>query len=121
MNEVFITGGTGYIGSRLISVLVKKNFRVNTLVRNGSEKKLPNEVNIVIGNALDATTFSDKISPSKIFIHMVGVSHPSPRKKQLFIDIDLKSIQESVRAAREKGIEHFIYISVASSEIMSGA
>jgi len=116
--EIFITGGTGYIGSRLIRELVRKNYKVNALVRNDSGKMLPKEVNVVSGNALDASTFADKISPSKIFIHMVGVAHPSPRKKQQFVEIDLKSIQESVRAARDKGIEHFIYISVAPSEIM---
>lgn len=117
-NEIFITGGTGYIGSRLIRELVKKNYNVTALVRKDSGKVLPKGVNVVIGNALDASTFSDKIIPSKIFIHMVGVAHPSPRKKQQFVDIDLKSIQESVRAARAKGIEHFIYISVAPSQIM---
>lgn len=117
-HEIFITGGTGYIGSRLSSVLVKKNFRVNALVRNGSEKKLPKEVNVVFGNALDASTFADKIRPSKIFIHMIGVAHPNPGKKQQFIDVDLKSIQQSVTAAKDKGIEHFIYISVAPNEIM---
>jgi len=49
---------------------------------------------------------------------MVGVAHPSPRKKQQFFDVDLKSIQESVKAARDKNIPHFIYISVAPSNIM---
>jgi nucleoside-diphosphate-sugar epimerase len=117
-NEIFITGGTGYIGSRLIRELLKKKLRVSALVRSGSEEKLSQEVKIVFGNALDASTFNDKISPSKIFIHMIGVAHPSPAKKQQFIDIDLKSIQESVKAAKDNGIEHFIYISVAPSNIM---
>src|SRR4029078_11369340 len=43
---------------------------------------------------------------------------PSPSKKQQFLDVDLKSIQESISAAKDKGIEHFIYISVAPNEIM---
>lgn len=118
MKEVFITGGTGYIGSRLIRKLVKKNYRVNALARKDSGKVLPKEVNIISGNALDASTFADKIVPSKTFIHMVGVAHPSPRKKDQFVKIDLRSLRESIRAARDKGIEHFIYISVAPSAIM---
>src|SRR4026207_470475 len=113
--EIFITGGTGYIGSRLIAVLVKKNFRVNVLARNSSEKKVPRKANVSLGNARDASTFADKILSSTIFIHMIGVAHPSPRKKQQFIDVDLKSIQKSVIAAKDKGIGHFIYISVAPS------
>jgi len=118
MNSIFITGGTGYIGSRLIRELLKRKFKVNALVRKGSETKLPAGATTVFGNALDASTFTDKISPAQIFIHLIGVAHPNPRKKQQFIDIDLKSIQESVNAARDKNISHFIYISVAPSNIM---
>ena len=49
---------------------------------------------------------------------MVGVAHPSPRKKQQFLDVDLKSIQESLKAAKDNSIEHFIYISVVPTGIM---
>src|SRR4249920_1579497 len=116
--DVFITGGTGYIGTRLIRKLLEKDFRVTALVRTGAEEKLPTGCKVIFGNALDASTFADKISPSQTFIHMVGVAHPSPRKKQQFIDVDSKSIQESVKAAKDKNIQHFIYISVAPSNIM---
>jgi uncharacterized protein YbjT (DUF2867 family) len=39
-NSVFITGGTGYMGSRLIPLLVKRGHQVKALVRSGSETKL---------------------------------------------------------------------------------
>jgi nucleoside-diphosphate-sugar epimerase len=118
MKSIFVTGGTGYIGSRLIRELIKRKFSVNALVRKGSETKLPTGAAAAFGNALDASTFASQISPSQIFIHMIGVAHPSPRKRQQFIDIDLKSIQESVKAAKDQNIEHFIYISVAPTNIM---
>src|SRR4030095_17181344 len=112
-HQIFITGGTGYIGKRLVNKLTGNSTRVRALVRRGSENKLPRGCETVNGNALDPTTFEDKIMPAKTFIHLVGVAHPSPRKKQQFIDIDLASIKASVRAAKGKDIEHFIYISVA--------
>jgi nucleoside-diphosphate-sugar epimerase len=117
--QIFITGGTGYIGSRLINKLLLKNYQVKALVRKGSENKIPPGCEAVIGSALDPTTFENKIVPATTFIHLVGVAHPSPRKKQQFIDIDLASIQRSVKAAKDRGLEHFIYISVAQpNEIM---
>lgn len=113
IKTVFITGGTGYIGRRLIPELLKNNIDVVVLVRKGSESKIPDGCKIVIGNALDGKTFSNEIPAGCSFIHMVGVSHPGPSKKQQFIDIDLASIKASVEAAKGKNISQFIYISVA--------
>ena len=41
VRNVFITGGTGYLGSRLIPRLVARGHAVRALVRPGSEGKLP--------------------------------------------------------------------------------
>ena len=111
--NIFITGGTGYIGSRLVPELVRRGHTVRTLVRAGSEGKLPKGVTAVVGNALDGSTFAEQVAPSDTFIQLVGVAHPSPSKEEEFRSIDLVSVRESVAAARAAGIEHFIYLSVA--------
>lgn len=116
--KVFVTGGTGYIGRRLIERLMQHGFEVLALVRNGSEKKLPTGTTIIFGNALEANTFHNSIPNECTFIHLVGVAHPSPAKKQQFIDIDLASIKASVTAAKNKNIAQFIYLSVAPNNIM---
>ena len=41
MKEIFITGGTGYMGARLIPLLLARGYSVNALIRKGSEKKVP--------------------------------------------------------------------------------
>src|ERR1051325_11436454 len=114
MNKnIFITGGTGYIGSRLIPLLAERGYKVKALVRNGSENKLNGKCEIIIGDALDYKTFVESIAPCEIFIHLVGVSHPGPQKAKLFRLIDLESIKQSVEAAKKAGIKYFIYLSVA--------
>lgn len=112
--SVFITGGTGYIGSHLIPLLLNSGYTVNALFRSGSENKLPAGCNSVAGNVLDSESFKDNIVPSETFIQLVGVSHPGPGKKNFFKEIDLVSVTESVKAAKLSGIKHFIYISVAN-------
>jgi uncharacterized protein YbjT (DUF2867 family) len=50
---VVITGGTGYIGQRLIPKLVDRGFHVRAIVRRGSETKVPSGAQIVIGDVRD--------------------------------------------------------------------
>src|SRR5689334_6473476 len=110
---VFLTGATGYIGSRLIPELLARGHTVRALVRAGSEGKLAKGAIPVIGNALDRATFASQVAPSDTFIQLVGVAHPSPSKAQQFRDVDLVSVRESTMAAIDGGVTHFIYLSVA--------
>lgn len=66
--NIFITGGTGYIGSRLIPLLLQRGHQVRALVREGSETKLSPGCTAVIGRALDKTTFVDRIQPADTFV-----------------------------------------------------
>lgn len=112
-HDVFITGGTGYIGRSLIPELLARGHEVRALARAGSERKLPAGAVPVPGNALDRLTFAEQIAPSDTFIQLVGVPHPSPSKAEQFRAIDLVSVIESAAAAKQAGVKHFIYLSVA--------
>lgn len=111
--SVFITGGTGYLGQRLIPRLLEKGCTVRALARPESLPKLPGGCVAIAGNALEEYTYQDKIVPTDTFVHLVGVSHPGPGKAELFRTVDLASVQAAVTAALHAGIQHFVYVSVA--------
>ncbi len=111
--RVFITGGTGYMGQRLVSRLLDRGHEVRALIRAGSEKKLPPGCAPVFGNALDGESYAAQISPADTFVQLVGVAHPSPAKAPQFRQIDLPSGLGAIAAAKTAGIRHFIYLSVA--------
>jgi uncharacterized protein YbjT (DUF2867 family) len=112
-HSVFVTGGTGYLGRPLIAGLLSRGHQIRALVRRGSEDKLPAGCKVVFGNALDAPTYADQISPSDTFVQLVGVAHPSPAKAAEFRRIDLVSASGAIAAAKKAGIRHFVYLSVA--------
>ena len=115
MQTVFITGATGYIGRRVTKQLLSRGHKVIALVRKGSENKVADGAALVIADPFDATTFSPFIPKDAVFIQLLGVSHPSPKKAQQFKEIDLQSVKSSVDAATLAGVSNFIYVSVAMS------
>ena len=86
---------------------------MRALARGGSEGKLPNGIEAVLGDALDAMSFRDRIAPADTFIHLVGTPHPAPWKGRQFREVDLVSIRAAVDAAVHAGVNHFVYLSVA--------
>ncbi len=74
---------------------------------------MPQGCEIVHGDALRAETYAAGIAPADTFVHLVGVAHPSPSKAEEFRKIDLVSCREAVNAAKQAGISHFVYLSVA--------
>ena len=121
MSSIFVTGATGYIGSRLIPLLANRNHQLTAVVRPGSEKKIPANVSIVIADPLQENSYTESVRGCDTFIHLIGVPHPSPAKAAQFRAIDLPSIQVAVKAARDAGIRHFIYLSVAQPASMMQA
>jgi uncharacterized protein YbjT (DUF2867 family) len=110
---VFITGGTGYVGRRLIVELLRRGHVVRALARSGSESKLPPGCSVVMGDALDSRGWSAQVAPADTLVHLVGVSHPSPAKAAQFRSIDLVSARAAMQAATASGVRHFVYVSVA--------
>ena len=102
----FITGATGYIGSRLIPEL-------RALVRPGSKANARGECAVTVGDVLNSRTFAMEVPPADTFIHLAGVPRPAPWKGDVFRAFDLPSVQASLAAAQQANVAHFIYISVA--------
>ena len=111
--NVFVTGGTGYIGSRLIPALLSRGHHVRALVRKPSQGKLPSGTEEVTGEPLRMDSYTSEIAPADTFVHLIGTPHPSPAKAKQFQEIDLVSVQVASKAARDAGVRHFVYLSVA--------
>jgi nucleoside-diphosphate-sugar epimerase len=111
--SVFMTGASGYIGSRLIPALQPRDHVIRAVVRPGSEGKLPPNIQPIVADPLQIDSYTDQLRPTDTFVHLIGTPHPSPAKAKQFQEIDLVSIEVAAKAARTANVEHFIYLSVA--------
>jgi uncharacterized protein YbjT (DUF2867 family) len=111
--NIFVTGGTGYLGSRLIPLLAGRGHRVLALVRPGSESRLPDDCRAVIGDALDQDTYAGAATGADCLVHLTGVTRPTPGKARQFVEVDLGSVRAAVAVALQGDVRHFVYVSVA--------
>jgi uncharacterized protein YbjT (DUF2867 family) len=119
--KIFVTGGTGYIGSRLIPLLIRRGHEVKAVARRGSETRLPAGTTPVTADPLRMDSYTGEVRGSDTFVHLIGVAHPSPAKAKEFREIDLPSVQVAVKAARDSDVRHFVYLSVAQPAKMMQA
>lgn len=111
--RLFVTGATGYLGSRLIPLLLERGHHVTALARRESVTKVPFGCDVIVGNPLDSRTFAAQLQGSDTLVHLVGIQKPAPWKGPQFRAIDGPSAMASIRAACSAGVQHFIYVSVA--------
>src|ERR1041385_8249303 len=102
-------------------LLVERGHQLKAVVRPGSARKIPSAVSIVTADPLTENSYTESVRGCDTFIHLIGVPHPSPAKAAQFRAIDLPSIQVAVKAARDAGIRHFIYLTVAQPASMMQA
>ena len=74
MTTVFLTGGTGFIGSHLAEALVARGYRVRALVRSAPRWLDGVPVEIVKGSLSDVETLWDALEGVDYVYHVAGVT-----------------------------------------------
>lgn len=111
--RVFVTGGTGYLGTRLIPLLLARGHAVTALVRPQSVSKLPSGCRVVIGDPLNNRSWVEDLRGSDTVVQLVGIARPAPWKGTQFRAVDLVSGRATIEAAVLAGVGHVVYVSVA--------
>jgi len=111
--KIFVTGGTGFIGRRLIPRLLAHGHEVTALARPASAGRLPAGCQEMIGNVLAGETYAATVRGADCFVHLIGVTHPNPAKARQFIEVDLASARVAIAVAAQAAVKHFVYLSVA--------
>jgi uncharacterized protein YbjT (DUF2867 family) len=111
--RLFVTGATGYLGSRLIPLLLERGHHVTALTRRESVTKVPSGCEVVVGNPLESQTFAEQLHGADTLVQLVGIPKPAPWKGPQFRAVDGPSATASISAARAANVQHVVYVSVA--------
>ncbi len=111
--DVLVTGGTGYMGQRLVSTLLARGHGVRVLTRESSAHKVPDGATPAIGDALNAESITRVLHNGETVVHLVGTPHPNPSKAKEFERVDLASARAITQACAAHASPHLVYVSVA--------
>ena len=115
--KVFLTGGTGFVGSEVLRQLVAAGHTVRCLVRPGSEEKLAvtEGVEIHNGDVTMANTLQGGLEGCDAVIHLVGIIRDFPTRGITFQRFHVEATRNMVSAATSQGVKRFIHMSANGS------
>ena len=112
--KVFVTGGTGYIGSRLIQLLLEKGDTVKALYRNEHPAIDHPSLEWVKGTLDKEEEIIRLLEGCHQVYHMAGLARMWHPEKDAFFYSNVTSTERILRAAERVGISRFVFTSTAS-------
>lgn len=108
VGRVLVTGGTGYVGGRLVDALERRGVPVRCLARRPEalRARVRPSTEVVQGDALDAASLAGAlcgIDTAYYLVHSMGASRD-------FADLDRRAARTFGEAAREAGVRRLVYL-----------
>jgi uncharacterized protein YbjT (DUF2867 family) len=111
--NVFLTGGTGFVGSEVLRQLIAAGHTVRCLVRAGSEAKLAVREGVEVrqGDVTEPETLEGALGGCEAVIHLVGIIREFPGKKITFKRMHFEATRNMVEAAEAQGVNRYLQMS----------
>jgi len=111
--RIGLFGGTGFVGSYLVDVLLANNFHPVVLVRKGSETKLRqlNRCTIVNGDIDDADAIKRVVDDSDALIYNIGILREFPKRGITFAKLQDEAARRVMDTAVAAGVRRFLLMS----------
>ncbi len=111
--QVFVTGGTGFVGNEVVRQLLSAGHTVHCLVRPGSEEKLYHKKSVTIhyGDTADEDSLTKGMNGCEAIIHLVGIIREFPGKGITFQKSHTEATVNALRAASQNGIGRYLQMS----------
>ncbi|MEQ8939002.1 MAG: NAD-dependent epimerase/dehydratase family protein, partial [Gammaproteobacteria bacterium] len=113
MNNVVVTGATGFVGRVLVRQLLEQDYSVIATRRRGSAVTQPEDTRL---QWLDYDLGDDKgISSGKLenidtVLHLAGLVHqPEKQSQEDYIKLNSLATERLAAAAVNTGVKHFIF------------
>ncbi len=114
--RVFVTGGTGFVGSEVLRQLTAAGHQVRCLVRPDSDSRLAVEnAETHHGDVTDPRSLQEALTGCDAVIHLVGIIREFPGKGVTFKKLHFEATRNMVEAAELQGVKRYLQMSANGS------
>ena len=113
--KLFITGGTGFIGTHLIKRLSQTEHQLCCLVRKDSKADYLKElrVGIVTGDVTDKNSMLEGMRDCDAVINLANLYSFWEPDKQIYTEVNVKGTRNVMECALETGVSKVVHVSTA--------
>lgn len=111
--RVFLTGGTGFIGQRLVSALLAARRSVRALSRPAGDRSAPGAggPEWVIGDILDRDSLRRGMAGCSEVFHLAACARNWARDPSVFFRLNVEGARNVFETAAEAGVRRIVYTS----------
>ncbi len=109
--RVFVTGGSGFVGSAVIDELLSRNYSVNALVNRKALDRPGESVQSIQGGLFNDRALDEGIHGCDAVIHLVGIIMERPSKGFTFDRIHHQGAARIVNATKRAGVRRYVHMS----------
>ena len=116
--RVFVTGGTGFLGYRVVRALLEQGAEVTVLVPPDGEDKLGNlrgRVSCVQGDVWNPGSLRGRARGHQVVVHLVGGTRPDAKRGLTFRHLNFVSARNVAQMAVGDGVPHLVFLSASAS------
>jgi NADH dehydrogenase len=109
---ILVTGGTGFVGPKIVHALRERDFPVRALVRNPASRSASTiaawGAELVHGDVTDAQSLRRATAGSDVVVHLVAIRQGRPEEFQRVME---QATRDLVAAAKDAGVRRFVLMS----------
>ncbi len=117
--KIFITGGTGFVGSAVIDALLARGHSIHALVNHRALKAADPHVQSFTGDLFDEKALDAAMAGCDAVIHLVGIIFEKPGRGITFDRIHHQGTIKVVDAAKRAGIKRYLHMSALGASAAS--
>jgi uncharacterized protein YbjT (DUF2867 family) len=115
--KVLVTGGTGFIGQRLVRELLERGHEVTALSRNPDETEFPSEVEKAMGDVTAYASIEGAFSGQDAVVNLVALSPMfKPPRGRSHMSVHFGGTRNVVRAAEEHDVGKIVQMSALGAD-----
>lgn len=116
--NILVTGGTGFIGSRLVHRLVATGANVHVLLRETSDTAsldgVLDKVKRVYGDITKRSSLAGAFEVDQVY-HTAGITYMGDKRNDQLYAINVEGVQNVLDAAVEAGVKRVVHVSSVSA------